>query len=149
MAFRRHSTRTGSPPTRKYNLRPDNLKGINMLKTLMFAITLVFALPASLLAQVRPAQVTVITSGGFSASHEELLPQFEKALVLHGSEGVRGSVLGKRKSPAWLCPSDLPMLFASIGRRTRGKRPLARTSGQRVPARTEDRPLVQASCQPA
>jgi molybdate transport system substrate-binding protein len=45
----------------------------------MFAITLVFALPASLLAQVRPAQVTVITSGGFSASYEELLPQFEKS----------------------------------------------------------------------
>jgi molybdate transport system substrate-binding protein len=50
-----------------------------MSKTLMFAITLVFALPASLLAQVRPAQVTVITSGGFSASYEELLPQFEKS----------------------------------------------------------------------
>jgi molybdate transport system substrate-binding protein len=40
----------------------------------MFAITLVFALPASL-----PAQVTVLTSGGFSAAYQELLPQFEKS----------------------------------------------------------------------
>ena len=50
-----------------------------MPKTLMVAIRLVFALSASLLAQVGPAQVTVITSGGFSASYEELLPQFEKS----------------------------------------------------------------------
>lgn len=41
---------------------------------LMVAITLVLALPASL-----PAQITVISSGGFSASYEELLPQFEKS----------------------------------------------------------------------
>jgi molybdate transport system substrate-binding protein len=40
----------------------------------MFAITLVFALPASL-----PAQVTVLTSGGFAAAYQELLPQFEKS----------------------------------------------------------------------
>src|ERR1700733_4415966 len=44
-------------------------------KRLMFAITLVFALPASLLAQ--PAQVAVLMSGGFSAAYQELLPQFE------------------------------------------------------------------------
>jgi molybdate transport system substrate-binding protein len=43
----------------------------------MFAITLVFALPASLLAQ--PAQVVVLMSGGFSAAYQELLPQFEKS----------------------------------------------------------------------
>jgi molybdate transport system substrate-binding protein len=41
--------------------------------TLMFAITMVFALPASALAQVR-----VLMSGGFRAAYEELLPQFEK-----------------------------------------------------------------------
>ena len=40
----------------------------------MFAITLVIALPASL-----PAQVTVLTSGGFFAAYQELLPQFEKS----------------------------------------------------------------------
>ena len=40
----------------------------------MFAITLGFALPASL-----PAQVTVLTSGGFAAAYQELLPQFEKS----------------------------------------------------------------------
>ena len=40
----------------------------------MFAITLVFALPASL-----PAQVVVLISGGFSAAYQELLPQFEKS----------------------------------------------------------------------
>jgi molybdate transport system substrate-binding protein len=43
-------------------------------KRLMFAITLAFALPASL-----AAQVTVLTSGGFSAAYQELLPQFEKS----------------------------------------------------------------------
>jgi molybdate transport system substrate-binding protein len=43
-------------------------------KRLMFAITLVFALPASL-----PAQVTVLMSGGFSAAYQELLPQFDKS----------------------------------------------------------------------
>jgi molybdate transport system substrate-binding protein len=42
-------------------------------KRLMFAITLVFALPAWL-----PAQVVVLMSGGFSAANQELLPQFEK-----------------------------------------------------------------------
>src|SRR5580692_4816912 len=46
-------------------------------KRLMFAIKLVFALPASLLAQ--PAQVAVLISGGFSAAYQELLPQFEKS----------------------------------------------------------------------
>ena len=45
-----------------------------MSKALMFAITLVFALPASL-----PAQVVVLASGGFSASYQELLPQFEQS----------------------------------------------------------------------
>jgi len=40
----------------------------------MFAITLVFALPAAL-----PAQVAVLMSGGFSAAYQELLPQFEKS----------------------------------------------------------------------
>jgi molybdate transport system substrate-binding protein len=43
----------------------------------MFAITLVFTLPACLLAQ--PAQVAVLMSGGFSAAYQELLPQFEKS----------------------------------------------------------------------
>src|SRR5580698_3917585 len=46
-------------------------------KRLMFAITLVFTLPACLLAQ--PAQVAVLMSGGFSAAYQELLPQFEKS----------------------------------------------------------------------
>lgn len=40
----------------------------------MFAITLVFGLPACL-----PGQVLVLTSGGFSAAYRELLPQFEKS----------------------------------------------------------------------
>jgi molybdate transport system substrate-binding protein len=43
-------------------------------KRLMFAITLVFALPV-----FSPAQVMVLTSGGFSAAYQELLPQFEKS----------------------------------------------------------------------
>jgi len=43
-------------------------------KRLVFAIALVFALPAAL-----PAQVTVLMSGGFSAAYQELLPQFEKS----------------------------------------------------------------------
>ena len=58
-----------------------------MSKTLMFAITLAFALPAFLPAQVRSAQITVLTSGGFSASYQELLPQFEK------STGIRVTTL--------------------------------------------------------
>ena len=43
------------------------------LKPLIFAITLAFASPASL-----PAQVAVLMSGGFFAAYQELLPQFEK-----------------------------------------------------------------------
>src|ERR1700751_3044534 len=43
-------------------------------KRLLFAITLVFALPV-----FSPAQVTVLTSGGFLAAYQELLPQFEKS----------------------------------------------------------------------
>jgi molybdate transport system substrate-binding protein len=43
-------------------------------KKLMFAITLVFVLAASL-----PAQVTALTSGGFSAAYRALLPPFEKS----------------------------------------------------------------------
>ena len=42
-------------------------------KRLTFAIRLIFALPACL-----PAQVTVISSGGFSAAYQELLPEFDK-----------------------------------------------------------------------
>ena len=45
-----------------------------MLKSLIFAITLVFSLHAPL-----AAQVTVLMSGGFSAAYQELLPQFEKS----------------------------------------------------------------------
>jgi hypothetical protein len=41
--------------------------------TVMFAITMVLALPASALAQVR-----VLMSGGFRAAYQELLPQFEQ-----------------------------------------------------------------------
>src|SRR5580658_8971820 len=52
------------------------------LTRLVFAITLVFALPAAL-----PAQVTVLMSGGFSAAYQELLPQFEK------STGIRVTTL--------------------------------------------------------
>jgi hypothetical protein len=44
------------------------------LQRLIFAVTLVSALPAAL-----PAQVTVLISGGFSAAYQELLPQFEKS----------------------------------------------------------------------
>ena len=40
---------------------------------LIFAITMVLALPAASLAQVK-----VLMSGGFSAAYQELLPQFEK-----------------------------------------------------------------------
>ena len=43
------------------------------LPTVMFAITIVLALPTSALAQVR-----VLMSGGFRAAYQELLPQFEK-----------------------------------------------------------------------
>ncbi len=45
-----------------------------MSTKLIFAITLAFALPASL-----AAQVTVLMSGGFAAAYQELLPQFEKS----------------------------------------------------------------------
>jgi hypothetical protein len=48
----------------------------------MFAMTLVFALPAS-----SPAQVAVLISGGFSAAYQELLPQ------LHYSEKISCSGL--------------------------------------------------------
>ena len=41
--------------------------------TLLLAITMVLALPAS-----APAQVSVLMSGGFRAAYQELLPQFEK-----------------------------------------------------------------------
>jgi hypothetical protein len=44
--------------------------------TLMFAITMVLALPASALAQVR-----VLMSGGFRAAYEELLPSSRKPPV--------------------------------------------------------------------
>jgi molybdate transport system substrate-binding protein len=57
-------------------------------KILMFAITLVFALSASL-----PAQVTVLTSGGFSAAYQELLPQFEKSTGIAVTT-VRGASQG-------------------------------------------------------
>jgi molybdate transport system substrate-binding protein len=57
-------------------------------KRLMFAITLVFALPASL-----PAQVTVLMSGGFSAAYQELLPQFEKSTGITVTT-VRGASQG-------------------------------------------------------
>jgi molybdate transport system substrate-binding protein len=43
-------------------------------KRLLFAITLAFASAASL-----SAQITVLTSGGFLAAYQELLPQFEKS----------------------------------------------------------------------
>jgi molybdate transport system substrate-binding protein len=54
----------------------------------MFAIALVFALPASL-----PAQVTVLMSGGFSAAYQELLPQFEKSTGITVST-IRGASQG-------------------------------------------------------
>ena len=57
-------------------------------KRLIFAITLVFALTASL-----PAQVTVLTSGGFSAAYQELLPQFEKSTGIAVTT-VRGASQG-------------------------------------------------------
>jgi molybdate transport system substrate-binding protein len=57
-------------------------------KRLMFAIALVFALPASL-----PAQVTVLMSGGFSAAYQELLPQFEKSTGITVST-IRGASQG-------------------------------------------------------
>ena len=50
-----------------------------MSMTLMFAIALGCAFPAFLPAQVTPARITVLTSGGFSASYQELLPQFENS----------------------------------------------------------------------
>ena len=43
-------------------------------KRLMFAITMLVALPSP-----SPAQVRVLISGGFSAAYQELLPQFEKS----------------------------------------------------------------------
>jgi molybdate transport system substrate-binding protein len=43
-------------------------------KRLVFAITLLVALPSP-----SPAQVRVLISGGFSAAYRELLPQFEKS----------------------------------------------------------------------
>ena len=45
--------------------------------TFIAAIALVAAVPASLLAQ--PAQIAVITSGGFHAACQELVPQFERS----------------------------------------------------------------------
>jgi molybdate transport system substrate-binding protein len=41
---------------------------------LIFAITMLVALPTP-----SPAQVRVLISGGFSAAYQELLPQFEKS----------------------------------------------------------------------
>ena len=41
---------------------------------LIFAITMLVALPSP-----SPAQVRVLISGGFSAPYQELLPQFEKS----------------------------------------------------------------------
>jgi molybdate transport system substrate-binding protein len=80
---------TGSPPVFKRNLRPNNLKGTTMTpKRLTFAIPLIFALPACL-----PAQVTVLTSGGFSAAYQELLPQFENSTGITVTT-VRGASQG-------------------------------------------------------
>src|ERR1700758_146014 len=45
-------------------------------KRLLFAITLVFALPV-----FSPAQATVLTSGGFLAAYQELRPNSRKALA--------------------------------------------------------------------
>ena len=60
---------------------PGRLKGSNHMhrsrqstKRLILAITMVFALPTALVAQVR-----VLMSGGFSAAYQELLPEFEKS----------------------------------------------------------------------
>ncbi len=44
------------------------------LTTLLFALTMILALPGA-----SPAQVRVLMSGGFSAAYQELLPQFESA----------------------------------------------------------------------
>jgi molybdate transport system substrate-binding protein len=49
-------------------------KQLHKSRSVIFAIALVFALPAAL-----PAQVAVLMSGGFSAAYQELLPQFEKS----------------------------------------------------------------------
>jgi molybdate transport system substrate-binding protein len=57
-------------------------------KRLTFAIPLTFALPACL-----PAQVTVLTSGGFSAAYQELLPQFENSTGITVTT-VRGASQG-------------------------------------------------------
>jgi molybdate transport system substrate-binding protein len=57
-------------------------------KRLMSAITLAFALPASLLAQVM-----VLTSGGFSAAYQELLPQIENSTGIRVTT-VRGKSQG-------------------------------------------------------
>jgi molybdate transport system substrate-binding protein len=56
--------------------------------TRVFAIMLVFALPASL-----PAQLTVLISGCFSAAYQELLPQFEKSTGITFTT-VRGASQG-------------------------------------------------------
>ena len=60
----------------------------------MFAITLVFALPASL-----PAQVVVLISGGFSAAYQELLPQFEKSTGITVTTARGASEGGGRDAP--------------------------------------------------
>jgi molybdate transport system substrate-binding protein len=44
------------------------------LRKLIFAFTILFALPVA-----SPAQVRVLMSGGFSAAYQELLPQFQNA----------------------------------------------------------------------
>jgi molybdate transport system substrate-binding protein len=57
-------------------------------KRLTFAIPLIFALPACL-----PAQVTVLTSGDFSAAYQQLLPQFENSTGITVTT-VRGASQG-------------------------------------------------------
>jgi hypothetical protein len=53
-------------------------------KRLTFAIPLIFALPACL-----PAQVTVLTSGGFFAAYQELLPPIREQYRNHSNHGAR------------------------------------------------------------
>ena len=70
-------------------------------KRLTFAIPLIFALPACL-----PAQVTVLTSGGFSAAHQEFLLQFEN------TTGITVAIaLIKKKN---LFPSDASKLTFNV-----------------------------------
>jgi molybdate transport system substrate-binding protein len=55
--------------TTRYDSKPDRGRGRAAI-----AIALAFALPASL-----PAQIAVLSSGGFFAAYQELLPQFQKS----------------------------------------------------------------------